>query len=70
MHSGHVAVTLVAAARLAASSYSRRPHRALLIMAARAEPLSIESLLQKQKEEKEAASKVRVWLRGGKAYCD
>lgn len=41
---------------------ARPPPPCLPIMTSRAEPLSIESLLQKQKEEKEAAAKVRVSL--------
>ena len=41
----------------------RLPRRLLTyIMAARAEPLSIESLLQKQKAEKDAASKVCIFI--------
>lgn len=52
-----------ARSRLAARCFLLDHHRlALLIMASRAEPLSIESLLQKQKEEKEAAAKVRMSL--------
>ncbi len=39
--------------------YQSRPSST---MSARAEPLSIESLLQKQREDKEAAAKVRLVL--------